>query len=79
MHVKIRTIAYQDYPEMDDELPILKGILNGEVKYHNARRYLLFLSVALVQSDDAVLYNLYFREVTSGAFFSRLAIRQCRV
>jgi len=38
--VKIGTITYQDNPEMDDELPILKGILNGEVKYHNARRYL---------------------------------------
>lgn len=38
--MKIGTIAYKDNPEMDDELPILKGILNGEVKYHNARRYL---------------------------------------
>ena len=38
--MKIGTITYQDNPEMDDELPILKGILNGEVKYHNARRYL---------------------------------------
>lgn len=34
--MKIGTITYQDNPEMDDELPILKGILNGEVKYHNA-------------------------------------------
>lgn len=24
---------------MGDELPILKGILNGVVNYHNARRY----------------------------------------
>lgn len=24
--------------EMGEELPILKGILNGVVKYHNARR-----------------------------------------
>lgn len=26
---------------MGDELPILKGILNGVVNYHNARRCLL--------------------------------------
>jgi hypothetical protein len=36
------------YPEMDDELPILKGILNGEVKYHNARRYFLCLMFAAI-------------------------------
>ena len=43
--MKIGTITYQDNPEMDDELPILKGILNGEVKYHNARRYLKCLQI----------------------------------
>lgn len=35
-------------PEMDDELPILKGILNGDVKYHNARRYFLCFDVCSV-------------------------------
>lgn len=28
---------------MTEELPILKGILNGVVNYHNARRCLLFI------------------------------------
>lgn len=34
---------YEDYNEffvMGEELPILKGILNGDVHYHNARRCL---------------------------------------
>lgn len=30
----------QRFTKMGDELPILKGILNGVVNYHNARRYL---------------------------------------
>lgn len=28
---------------MGDELPILKGILNGVVNYHNARMYIFIL------------------------------------
>lgn len=28
---------------MGEDLPILKGILNGVVKYHNARMYLFYL------------------------------------
>lgn len=36
---------------MDEELPILKGILNGVVNYHNARTYfLLFFSVYLIST-----------------------------
>lgn len=30
---------------MGDELPILKGILNGVVKYHNARMYIFLREV----------------------------------
>lgn len=30
---------------MGEDLPILKGILNGVVKYHNARRYLLYTDI----------------------------------
>lgn len=29
--------------EMGEDLPILKGILNGVVKYHNARMYFFYL------------------------------------
>lgn len=29
--------------DMGEDLPILKGILNGVVKYHNARMYLFFV------------------------------------
>lgn len=32
---------------MGEDLPILKGILNGVVKYHNARMY-LFLNIVLI-------------------------------
>lgn len=28
--------------DMGEDLPILKGILNGVVKYHNARGYFLY-------------------------------------
>jgi len=67
--VKIGTITYQDNPEMDDELPILKGILNGEVKYHNARRYLKCLQVltcVCIRSEHFRKFNLLcMTEVTS--------------
>ena len=53
---------HQDNPEMDDELPILKGILNGEVKYHNARRYLLSVFSSLLQ---VLTYVLCMTHVTS--------------
>jgi len=56
--VKIGTITYQDNPEMDDELPILKGILNGEVKYHNARRYLPKCLEVLTCSEQFRRFNL---------------------
>lgn len=29
--------------DMGEDLPILKGILNGVVKYHNARMYLIYI------------------------------------
>lgn len=56
--MKIGTITYQDNPEMDDELPILKGILNGEVKYHNARRYLPKCLQVLTCSEQFRRFNL---------------------
>lgn len=34
--------------DMGEDLPILKGILNGVVKYHNARMYRIILFSILI-------------------------------
>ena len=41
---------------MGDELPILKGILNGVVNYHNARMYLSEFSY---QKENGVKGHLF--------------------
>lgn len=41
--------------DMGEDLPILKGILNGVVKYHNARTYLLFYFTLIEIIKDILL------------------------
>lgn len=46
----------QSLLKMGEELPILKGILNGVVNYHNARRCLFLLKKKLI-IKNIILYK----------------------
>lgn len=60
--------------KMSEELPILKGILNGVVNYHNARMSLIFILLKmkihyfLLSSLLKRMYNKYF-SLTYNTFF----------
>lgn len=50
--------------DMGEDLPILKGILNGVVKYHNARTYSKLYSSYHLISSKHIFFLLFLTSLT---------------